>query len=103
MITNLTPHTIHFLDREFPPSGTVARCVEETTPLFSLAGMPIVAREYGEVKDLPEARPGDWFIVSHMCRVALPSRLDLLSPGDLARDEEGNITGCLNFVANREL
>lgn len=35
-----------------------------------------------------------------MTGVACPDRLDLLSPGDLVRDEKGVIVGCTNFVMN---
>ena len=98
---NLTPHTIHLPTGDVPPSGIVARCSEETEYRATVEGVPFVFRNYGEVSGVPEAEGNTWFIVSHMCRVALPYRLDLVSPGDLTRNESGQITGCTNLVINR--
>jgi len=61
---------------------------------------PIVTRHYGKVENLPNPLLDTWYIVSHMTRVACPNRFDLLSPGDLVRNEKGEILGCTNFVIN---
>jgi len=98
---NLTPHTIHLPTGDVPPSGAVARCSEETEHVTTVDGVPFVYRNYGAVSGVPEPENRVWLIVSHMCRVALPRRLDLVSPGDLTRDESGQITGCTNLVMNR--
>ena len=101
MFVNLTPHTIHLPNgEEIAPSGVLARCEEESEVAFVVDGVPVVFRRYGAVHDLLPERAGHWLIVSHMCRVACPERMDLLSPGDLTRDEAGRITGCTNMVAN---
>jgi hypothetical protein len=97
---NLTPHTINLPTGAVEPSGVLARCAEETVPVGFLGEVPIVTRRYGKVENLPEPRPGLVYIVSHMTRVACPYRTDLASPGDLTRDESGNITGCTNLVVN---
>lgn len=98
MFINLTPHTIHLPTGDVPPSGIVARCAEITAPAGEIEGVPIVTRCYGAVENLPSVRPYVWYIVSHMCRVACPERFDLVSPGDLTRDDKGRITGCTNLV-----
>jgi|WetSurMetagenome_2_1015567.scaffolds.fasta_scaffold1102428_2 hypothetical protein len=112
MIINLCPHSIHLysLDRNgdidgnvrsFHPSGVVARCEENTSPVFIVGeNLPVVNKWYGEVIGLPERVEGTFYIVSMMIRSALPGRTDLLSPGDAIRDESGKIIGCINFVIN---
>lgn len=98
---NLTPHTINLPDRTIPPSGTIARCAEVTTPAGNLDGVEIICRNYGEVSELPEETSEDvYYIVSALVRLALPERFDLLSPGDIVRDESGKIIGAKNLIIN---
>jgi hypothetical protein len=98
---NLTPHHINMPDGTvLEPSGILARCEEVSTPVGSIDGNAIITRRYGQVENLPAPEGDVYFIVSHMTRVACPDRLDLLSPGDLVRDEAGNIIGCRNLVIN---
>lgn len=99
-IINLTPHTIVLPDREIFVLGVIARCEEVTEQVGNIDGIKIVEKSYGVVKDLPEQEEGIMYIVSMMVRLALPNRYDILSPGDLVRDEDGNIVGCLNLVSN---
>jgi hypothetical protein len=100
-IINLTPHAIHCLGVTFPPSGQIARCKEITKEVFALDnGMPLVNKEYGYVEGLPDSQADTLYIVSMMIRLALPNRLDLVSPGDAVRDNDGRIVGCTNFVIN---
>jgi len=102
MFVNLTPHEIHLPIGIVSPSGVVARCDEVSEQCGEVEGVPIISRRYGEVRGLPSNKMGVWLIVSHMCRVACPERRDLLSPGDLTRDEKGQITGCTNLVVNMD-
>ena len=51
---NLTPHAIKLPDRTIQPSGTVARCQEETEPAGKLDGVELIYRKYGAVTGLPE-------------------------------------------------
>ena len=97
---NLTPHTVNIGSKEIKPSGQVARCQEISEVKGYFAGVQMINRAYGEVKDLPESQPATVYIVSAMVRMALPDRWDLASPGDLIRDEKGQITGCENLVIN---
>ena len=107
-IINLTPHDIILVDKEgnelitFPRSGIVARLKEESTPhwVFRCADsdidVPIIRKEYKEIENLPQEEGGIFYIVSYMV-LQVSMRYDLLAPGDVMRDENGVIKGCLNF------
>jgi hypothetical protein len=101
---NLTSHAIRLPDRTIEPSGSIARCIEETKFYKTIDGIDVVIRDYGEIENLPLYDPlnksNTYYIVSMMVRQAEPHREDLLSPGDLIRDDEGNIIGCKNLVSN---
>lgn len=99
-IINLTPHEIRLPDRTIEPSGTVARCREISRPAGTCDGVELIARRYAEVLDLPERLEDTLLIVSALVRMARPERRDLASPGDLIRDESGNIIGTKNLVVN---
>lgn len=99
-ILNLTPHAINLPGRTIPPSGTVARCAEETAQAGNIDGIEIVNRTYGAVTDLPAPQAETFYIVSALVRAALPHRKDLLSPGDVVRDADGKIIGAKNLVSN---
>lgn len=47
-----------------------------------------------------EYEEGIYLLVSAMVREALPLRKDLVSPGQLLRDDDGNVIGCLGLVGN---
>ena len=68
--------------------------------MFEIDGIQFVKKTYGKVAGLPDKEDGVMYIVSMMVRQALPNRNDLASPGDIIRDEYGQITGCLNLVIN---
>ena len=108
---NLCPHAIHIcgedgsIVRTIEPSGTVARCNEASRYLGSNPpdDIPLILRKYGAVDGLPNEQ--DWpptilFIVSNMVRQALPERLDIASPGDAVRDDQGRIIGVKNLIVN---
>jgi len=107
---NLCPHAIVIINvtgqivRMIEPSGQVARCEEKTEypTMLSPDVIPLIYRTYGAVTGLPEEDKTGCllYIVSHMVRQALPHRLDLASPGDTLRDEDGRIIGCKNLVVN---
>jgi hypothetical protein len=96
-IKNLTPHSItNVLTGEiFPASGDVARASSasvEVAPGF-------FATTFGEVTGLPAQEEGVVLLVSMLVRTA-SGRADLVSPGDLVRDENGNPLGCKGFSVN---
>lgn len=102
MIKNLTPHVITIVKSDGEkieiPSHGIVRLSEVTTPITEYEGVPIVRKTYGSA-DLPSEN-GDLYIVSTLVRQAFPERKDLVSPGDLIRDENGNVIGCRNLICN---
>jgi len=96
-LVNLTPHTlnIHTPDKvvNLPPSGAVARVATVSVPAAPMGGIPTVTTSFGEVTGLPEPQHGVTLVVSGMVASAAP-RDDVLSPGDLVRDENGRPVGC---------
>lgn len=106
---NLTPHALNVHDENgsplmlLEPSGDVAR-VEAVKVLNRISGgVPIYTSIYGDVVGLPERKPGVYYVVSRMVVQALqdsyPSeqRYDVVSPGDLLRDDLGRPIGCIGF------
>jgi len=74
---NLTPHVL-----------SVHTNAEGSIELYSV--------EYGEVTGLPPEKwkKGVVYITSGMVNAALPHRSDVVSPGELVRDENGKPIGC---------
>ncbi len=103
LLINLTPHKVqNVLTGEVfaEPTNTslVARVsmeVQEVAPGFFSA-------TYGPVTGLPPQEQGVLLIVSAMVRTSPEGllRSDLLSPGDLVRDADGNPVGCKGFNVN---
>ena len=100
MIINLTPHEIKINELVFVPSGIVARVSQKITPVKMFDGIPLVVTKFGETIDLPEYEDDTLLIVSAMVRIANPDRNDLASPGDLVRNENGQVVGCNNLIIN---
>ena len=102
---NLTPHDINAIDLDgnvvtFPKSGNVARCEEQRDVVSTLDNFNLYSVSYGNVYGLPDPKSGVCYIVSMAVRLALPDRVDLLSPGELVRDEGGKPVGCKGFAVN---
>jgi hypothetical protein len=102
MFKNLTPHTITIIKPsgekiDIPSSGAI-RLSEVTEQVTEHDGVPIVRKAYGSA-DLPPEN-GSLYIVSALVRQAFPERKDLVSPGDLIRDENGSVIGCRNLICN---
>lgn len=103
-IVNLTPHSVHLIYREdgattYGPSGLVARVAVTLRSVEGYDAFFAVA-EYGNVEGLPAERENTMFIVSTMVAQACPERHDLVTPGDLVRDNSGNIIACRRFIIN---
>jgi hypothetical protein len=108
---------------EVPPSGTVARVSVGRVKVGEQEGVPVFVETYGEVEGLPDAPPMCPYCESANCvalqgesvcgpvpedeRVPEPETLivsllvkttvkrqDLVSPGELIRDEQGRPIGC---------
>jgi hypothetical protein len=100
---NLTPHDITVImgdnaDRTtFAKSGTVARVSQVTAVARTVDGINISTATFGPVVGLPERDDGTLYIVSGMVKSAATDRSDLVSPGELVRDDSGNVIGCKGF------
>ena len=107
-IVNLTPHAVHVNEKIFLPSGLIARCQDVSHPYANIDDIELITRQYGNVELLNQEKqaipfeidPNTLYIVSAMVRLALPKHDNLASPGDLIRDENGQIVGCTNLVVN---
>lgn len=102
-ILNLTPHKINIFDEEKSPiisleSNGVARCTTTKVKEAEVNGIPVFRTEYGAIIGLPEQRDGVTIIVSLLVRQAAPERDDLVSPGELLRDEKGQPVGCIGLT-----
>ena len=92
-IINLTPHAINIVGVcEIPASGLIARVGTKVVQSGIISGLPIVKTELGSVTGLPEIT-GVYFIVSSIVKAAVKQE-NLLVPGELVRDDKGNIVGC---------
>ena len=110
MLKFLTPHevkifklngTVPDLDVVIEASDTIARVSCEYIKVDKrVDGIDLYRSVFGEVTGLPEYSEGVYLLVSTMVREALPLRNDLVSPGQLLRDDDGNVIGCLGLVGN---
>lgn len=101
-LINLTPHTINEVTTgvQIAPSGRVARVKATTEKTGEFAGFPIFESVWGEVEGLPEPQPDTMYIVSALALNAAPTRKDILAPGNLVRNEQGQPIGCVGFRRN---
>ena len=107
-LVNLTPHAldIHTANgsviRLEKPSK-IARLDEEREPMEALEGVdgmdiPVSTVVYGLIDGLPDPTPGVIYITSQLVAQRV-QRPDVLSPGPMVRDEEGNFAGCSGLTA----
>lgn len=106
-LINLTPHAVTIMTEfesmddavTIPPSGTVARCTQESEEVdtVKIAGLnvPIIRTVFGDVVGLPDPADGTLFVVSRIVAEAARDRKDLVVPAETVRDEAGDIIGCL--------
>lgn len=106
-IQNLTPHAVTIFDNDgktilatVRPSGDVARVTMSRTQTDSVGSIPVFVSTAGDVTGLPPAGNGTVFIVSALVRLAVPTRKDVFSPGELIRNDQGQPVGCKGLEAN---
>jgi hypothetical protein len=101
-IINLTPHTINetTTSSEYKASGIVARLNSQVKAVKEVNGIPIYSKQFGEVENLPAPVKGTYYIVSGLMldHAKRMGRVDLLAPGELVRNEQGQPVGCKGFV-----
>ena len=101
LLKNFTPHNVVIVvdsTKLVIPSDGIARVTETktATPSIDVDGVTIETfrSEFGEVENLPPKEEGVMIIVSALVASAAKGRDDLLVPGELVRDDGGNIVGC---------
>lgn len=103
-IINLTPHEIVVINNNnkisFPPSGKIARINTNIIQVGEIDGIPLFQSEMTTVTGLPDPSVDTWYIVSMAIRSAMPNRKDILSPGELIRNDNGQPIGCNGFNCN---
>lgn len=101
---NLTPHTITVLNEDREVVRTIAPSVHYPIARIGVAakkvrdvdGVEIFETVYGE-DNLPDPRDHVLYVVSLPVRLGRPGRRDLVSPGQLIRDENGQPVGCIGL------
>ena len=97
MLVNLTSHVLNIIIENttvnLETSGTVARVATKEETVGSVEGIPIVKTSFGEVEGIPMEEEGTFYVVSRLVLTA-SERKDLLAPGQLVRNQEGQPIGC---------
>ena len=102
-LKNFTPHNVVIVINDSTkkiviPSDGIARVTETKTvaPSIDVDGVIVETflSAFGEVENLPPQEEGVMIIVSALVASAAKGRDDLLVPGELVRDDGGNIVGC---------
>ncbi len=99
MMVNLTPHTVIIIKSDgsilsLEPAPRAARCAQQEQVIDSIDGIPVSRVQMGAVENLPARQQGVTYIVSHIVLQACPERSDLVKPGELVRNEQGEVIGC---------
>ena len=122
MIINCTPHDVAIYtvsdcilnngrlylhekaDMEYPEPWRVYPAAKEPARVYFVHMDPGMADGIlvfrwvpDEIVNLPEPKPGTYYIVSKRLAQACPERKDLIFPGNVVRDADGHIVGCIDF------
>lgn len=84
--------------RVYPAADVPARVVFDWEVDGVADGVCIMCWKSREFSGLPEPKPDTWYIVSRIFAQTYPERSDLLIPGDMVRDKNGAVVGCINFT-----
>lgn len=100
-ILNFTPHALNVVGLDgnvttFSSVG-VARVATSSVSKDPINGFGVVATTFSDVTGLPDPQDGIYCVVSRLVLSACPGRTDLLCPGELIRDVDGNVVGCKGF------
>jgi len=97
---NLTSHPINEVTTGITvePSGIIARCKSTTVKTGEHACVPLFETTFsGEIEGLPDPVEGTIYIVSALALNCAGGRTDVVSPGNLQRDQQGRPVGCFGF------
>jgi hypothetical protein len=98
-LVNCTPHVLNIVRKDgtvlnLKPSGIIPRVATTNEIYDEIDGVVISQTLYGSVQDLPEPEEGTYYIVSLLVKKTAITRDDLLAPGELIRNSEGQTVGC---------
>lgn len=96
---NLTPHALNIIEEDgnvytLPTSGQIARVAATRTVAYVMDGIEIFETQFGEVEGLPEPDYNNVYIVSALAAQRCRHRADVYSPGELVRNDAGQVIGC---------
>ena len=105
-LVNLTPHAVNFITADgvqvnVAPEGIIARLEQHDVLSRWIGRIPVYKTEYGQVQNLPDPQPDTIYIVSGMVLNKVNGRDDVLSPGSLIRNDEGQVIGAGGFKEER--
>lgn len=105
LILNLTPHAIHVNGNTIEPDSSypIPRISMNRIKVGEVHGISLYKNITGETENLPNEQDGVLYIVSALVRINNPYRFDLISPGNLIRDNDGNVIGCDGFDINTSI
>lgn len=83
--------------RVYPAAKEPARVTFAQDPAGMAEGIIFYRWYLDEIVNLPEPKPGTYYIVSKMVAQACPKRKDLIFPGTLVYDADDNVVGCVDF------
>lgn len=89
-------HFNETVEAEYKKSKNPAKVIFETLLMGNVpnTGALLTRKEVKAIVNLPKYKKGTLYIVSESVKSALPNRIDLLCPGWIVKDKEGNILGC---------
>lgn len=95
---NLTPHPLTIKKNDGTilelEVGDFVRATQTQNKVKEIDNINFYETVYGKVEGLPKSQEGTIYIVSLITKMACPERDDLVTPGNLIRNEEGAIVGC---------
>lgn len=83
--------------RVYPAAAEPARAIYVQRTVGAVDGTLIYRRFPEDIVNLPEPKPGTYYIVSKMLAQACPERKDLIFPGTVVRNKSGDVVGCIDF------
>jgi len=101
---NMTPHELVIYNTKkekvltVPPSGEVARVGTKRKLYNVVNGIEFWDMFYTDKPEF-ETKEDTIYIVSGAVKALYPNRLDVVSPGELLRDEKGKPYGCVGLNA----
>lgn len=83
------------------PCGYVSQANFKHLKVGEVDGVPLLVAKVQTITNIPEKEdPKTMYIVPSVVRLAMPHRMDLMSPSKLVRDKSGVIVGCNAFEVN---